>query len=146
VYELDGLQSGPISVGKFDCIQGQQQNDMSWLTEARRAIQKRIERYQSSEIKFNLMALTQDRISFLQSQIKGMLEAGLSESDEAIEELKIKVLQEEELRKQWADENERRRHNYLPFCMELIRELARSGLLQNYTKRAREKKSMSLSK
>jgi hypothetical protein len=147
VYELDGLQSGPIAVGSFDCNPNHHQqqqpnqpiNDLSWLTVARRAIQKRIERYQTSEIKFNLMALTQDRQSFLQSQIRAMLEAGLSENDQAIEELKVQVLQEEELRKQWTDENERRRHNYLPFCMELIRELAKSGLLQSYTKRAREK-------
>jgi ubiquitin carboxyl-terminal hydrolase L5 len=103
---------------------------------ARQAIQKRIEQYQSSEIKFNLMALTQDRRSFLQSQIRSMLEAGLSPEDDAIEELKLKILQEEELRKQWMDENERRRHNYLPFCIQLIREIAKSGHLQRYTERA----------
>mmetsp|Transcript_597 Transcript_597/g.1079 ORF Transcript_597/g.1079 Transcript_597/m.1079 type:complete len:383 (+) Transcript_597:100-1248(+) len=153
VYELDGLQNSPIAVGAFvdSTIHGQddqqieQHNDLSWLVVARRAIQQRIERYQTSEIKFNLMALTQDRRSFLKSQKRGMLEAGLSENDAVIEDLNYKVLQEEELRKQWADENERRRHNYLPFCMELIRELAKSGLLQNYTKRAGEKTGVSMS-
>lgn len=153
VYELDGLQNGPIAVGTFvdSTIHGQdeqqieQRNDLSWLVVARRAIQQRIERYQTSEIKFNLMALTQDRRSFLKSQKRAMLEAGLSENDAVIEDLNYKVLQEEELRKQWADENERRRHNYLPFCMELIRGLAKSGLLQNYTKGAREKTGMSMS-
>ena len=37
------------------------------------------------------------------------------------------------------DENERRRHNYLPFCVELIKALAKSGNLQKCTKKAKDR-------
>lgn len=145
VYELDGLQNGPINVGSFDNTMelDNGMGDLPWLTVACAAIQKRIEKYQSSEIKFNLMALTQDRRNYIQSKIKAMLEAGLSESDEAISALNMDLMHEEEQRKQWEIENERRRHNYLPFCMELIRALAKSGNLQECTRKAREKTNAS---
>ena len=52
LYELDGLQSGPISHG--EC------SDETWLTQARSQIQTRIENYASNEIRFNLLAIIGD--------------------------------------------------------------------------------------
>jgi ubiquitin carboxyl-terminal hydrolase L5 len=78
------------------------------------------------------MALTQDKRTFLQSKIKS-----LKEDDETMGILNLQLMEEEELRKQWKDENERRRHNYLPFCMELIKALAKSGNLQGFTTKAK---------
>jgi len=49
LYELDGLQAGPISFG--ECT------DENWLSKAREQIQKRIEKYAASEIRFNLLAI-----------------------------------------------------------------------------------------
>ena len=139
VYELDGLQPGPIPVGKYTECDATDEGDLPWLAVARKAIQKRIEKYQSTEIKFNLMALTRDKRVDIQSKIKTMKVAGLAEDDENIGQLNMDLMQEEELRRQWKDENERRRHNYVPFCMELIRALAKSGNMQDCVKKANEK-------
>ena len=46
---------------------------------------------------------------------------------------------EEEKRAQWAVQNERCHHNYLPFAMELLTALAASGKLPHYTQRAKER-------
>jgi ubiquitin carboxyl-terminal hydrolase L5 len=82
VYELDGLKSGPILLGEGD----------DWLAVARPAIQvrgrrglyassnndvfgafisgqDRIERYSSSEIRFNLMAIIRNRRELLTEQV-----------------------------------------------------------------------------
>jgi len=53
LYELDGLKSGPVFLG--DCTLD------NWLDVARPAIQQRINKYSEKEIRFNLLALTQNR-------------------------------------------------------------------------------------
>jgi len=139
VYELDGLQSGPISVGTYNKDEANNNDDFPWLSTARKAIQTRIEKYAATEIKFNLMALTRDKRVDIRSKISKMTRAGMDQGDEQIQSLNLELVHEEEQRQQWKDENERRRHNYLPFCMELIRALASSGTLQESTKKANEK-------
>ena len=54
VYELDGLQQGPILHGES--------ND-NWIDAARLAINQRIANYASNEIRFTLLALTENRAS-----------------------------------------------------------------------------------
>jgi len=44
---------------------------------------------------------------------------------------------EEEKRAQWALENARRHHNYLPFCVELLRSLAGSGKMDGLMTKAK---------
>jgi len=55
LYELDGLQAGPISHG--EC------SPETWLALAREQIQKRIENYASNEIRFNLLAIIGDQVT-----------------------------------------------------------------------------------
>ena len=55
LYELDGLQAGPISHG--EC------SEDTWLALAREQIQQRIQNYAASEIRFNLLAIIGDQIT-----------------------------------------------------------------------------------
>uniref|UniRef100_A0A8I3W035 Ubiquitin carboxyl-terminal hydrolase n=1 Tax=Callithrix jacchus TaxID=9483 RepID=A0A8I3W035_CALJA len=108
LYELDGLREGPIDLG-----------------------------YLNWEIRFNLMAIVSDRkmiyeqkIAELQRQLaeepmdtdqgNSMLSAIQSEV------AKNQMLIEEEVQKlkRYKIENIRRKHNYLPFIMELLKTLA----------------------
>lgn len=141
VYELDGLQPGPILSGTVE--EGSNAtgsgSDLAWLQVARNAIQDRIEKYAATEIKFNLLALTADKRITIQSKIQSLAEAGMTEGDESIAHLQAELADEEERRQQWKEENERRRHNYLPLCIELIRSIAGSGKLPEYTEKANER-------
>jgi ubiquitin carboxyl-terminal hydrolase L5 len=120
VYELDGLQSGPIVVGQYD------DDTQDWLSVARTAIQ---ERMVGDAIKFNLMAVLQDKRMLL----KDKLEKG----DETA---RFPLEMEETKRAQWKLENQRRRHNYVPLCVSLLKELAKAGKLEGLVKGATEKK------
>ncbi len=53
LYELDGLQKGPILIG--DC------SNVPWIEVAKEEINKRIMLYESSEIRFTLLAVNTDR-------------------------------------------------------------------------------------
>lgn len=55
LYELDGLQAGPICFG--ECT------EETWLAQAKEQIQLRIQKYASSEIRFNLLAIVGDKIA-----------------------------------------------------------------------------------
>jgi len=124
VYELDGLQAGPISHGSYD---------NNWTHVARNAVQKRIERYAATEIKFNLMAVVQDKRIGIQQSIEN------STGDYQVE-LRAQLLAEEEKRRAWDVENTRRRHNYLPFCLEFIKCLARDEKLNDALDKVAKKK------
>jgi len=134
VYELDGLQVGPIPISSSDsdksvCCPDGGLSDLSWLAMARTAIQDRIDKYAATEIKFNLMALVKDKRVHIKSKIRKMEVSGVAQDDPSMQQLQVELIAEEEQRQQWKDENERRRHNYLPFCIELIRALAGAGKL-----------------
>jgi len=60
LYELDGLQAGPISYG--ECT------PENWVAKARDQIQARIQKYSESEIKFNLLAIIGDKINQMETE------------------------------------------------------------------------------
>lgn len=145
VYELDGLKRGPIRIGSYaEGVGLGTDNEVgastAWLNVARGAIQKRIERYSSSEIKFNLMAIVKDNRCELRQKLKSLQEAGLSGADsEELTQIQLQLTHEDQKRHQWKIENDRRRHNYLPFCVELLKAFAASGKLPEFTTKANDR-------
>jgi len=158
LYELDGLKQGPIDLGEY--------TDENWLEKAGPEIQKRIERYARSEIRFNLMALTVNRLQVYGEQIAALekkkealsgqrsaVEAGQpNDSAELLKEKLVHVevrlaetqqaiLEEQEKRRQWKLENIRRRHNYIPFIMQMLHILAEKGQLLGMIEKAKEKEA-----
>ncbi|KAK6352964.1 hypothetical protein TWF696_004954 [Orbilia brochopaga] len=96
LYEIDGLQPAPISHGP--CTKDE------FCDKVIPVIQRRVERYPPGEIRFNLMAVIRDpRIT------------AKSIGDEEM------LAREEQKRKDWARENELRRHNFVGFTYELLK-------------------------
>lgn len=116
IYELDGLKEGPIDHGPA----GDQ-----WTETVRPIIEARMQRYKEGEIHFNLMGVVEDKIT----KYNRMLSLEQSQS------VRLLLMEEEARRSRWRTENIRRRHNYLPLIMELLRSLANRGeLLPIYNK------------
>lgn len=100
LYELDGLQPAPISHGACE--------DSSFADAIIPVLQRRIARYPTNEIRFNLLAMVQD--PRVRAREIGDVEA----------------LQREVARREsWTWENELRRHNFVGFVHELLRVVVR---------------------
>merc|ERR1711864_44599 len=132
VYELDGLKAGPVDHGP--CGE-------DWTDAVRPVIEARIQKYKEGEIHFNLMAMIQDRKDRYNNQLKELI--NLPADIQATEVARIEMLlaDEENKRAKWRTENIRRRHNYLPLIMELLRSLASRGELLPIYNKAKEKSS-----
>uniref|UniRef100_A0A182NM32 Ubiquitin carboxyl-terminal hydrolase n=1 Tax=Anopheles dirus TaxID=7168 RepID=A0A182NM32_9DIPT len=137
LYELDGLKEGPIDHGAVG--PGQQ-----WLQVVRPIIEKRILKYSKGEIHFNLMAIVSDRQLIYQRQIDALLKVddGEMETDLRQDEIsRLRMLIEDEVakRKRYRTENIRRKHNYLPFIVELLKALAENGQLMPLYEKAKQR-------
>ncbi|TRY96942.1 hypothetical protein DNTS_014287 [Danionella cerebrum] len=145
LYELDGLREGPIDLGVC--------NQDDWISAVRPVIEKRIQKYSEGEIRFNLMAIVSDRKMIYERRIVE-LQAQLTEeepmdTDQSANHLssiqseiaKYQMLIEEENQKlkRYKIENIRRKHNYLPFIMELLKTLAEYQQLIPLVEKAKEK-------
>jgi len=150
VYELDGLKKGPIAL----C----QCTDETWIKVVKPHIQKRIENYSKSELRFNLMAIIKNRKESLTEKLedlrakKAELEKlsndtmDIDGTDLQLQDLNDKVEQvlgflanEEAKIANWKAENQRRKHNYIPFLFNLLKVLAEKDLLVPLIDRAKEK-------
>jgi ubiquitin carboxyl-terminal hydrolase L5 len=96
LYELDGLQPAPISHGA--CSQGQ------FPSQVVDVLRRRIERYDASEIRFNLLAMVRD-----------LRARAIEFGDEAA------LKAEQQKRKEWQFENALRSHNFLGFAGEVLK-------------------------
>ncbi|KAK3088786.1 hypothetical protein FSP39_023697 [Pinctada imbricata] len=134
LYELDGLKDGPVDLGAIPA-------NSDWLDVVRPIIEKRMQKYSGDEIHFNLMAIVSDRKLQYEKQIKELQETGM-ETDTAqaeINQLRIMIQDEEMKMKRYKIENVRRKHNYLPFIMELLKILAEQKQLLPLVEKAKEK-------
>lgn len=96
LYELDGLQPAPISHGPCE--------DGEFCEKIIPVLQRRIERYPASEIRFNLLAMVRDlRVRATEIGDQEML------------------FREEQKRNDWQFENALRRHNFVGFAGEVLK-------------------------
>ncbi|KAL0222948.1 hypothetical protein P9112_002338 [Eukaryota sp. TZLM1-RC] len=144
VFELDGLSKyGPVDLGEVP-----QSHD--WVSVAVPSIQNRIQLFESSEIRFSVLAVVADcrtqcreKISKLDKQIETLTES-VGESQE-VKDLRaqrarlIDYLEAEERKfERWRVENVRRRHDYVPFLARLLELLAQRNELFPAIERAKK--------
>lgn len=96
LYELDGLQQAPISHG--DCTAE------SFPAKVVDVLQRRVARYDATEIRFNLLAMCRD----LRVRAQEFGDAEL-------------MAREERKRRDWQFENALRRHNFVGFAGEVMK-------------------------
>lgn len=138
LYELDGLKDGPVDIGPIS-------PDTDWLNIARPVIEERIRKYSNDEIHFNLMAIVSERKMTYQKKIEELnkqLEAGGIDMDFThleVDRLRALIDEEESKMKRYQVENIRRKHNYLPLIMELLKILAETGQLEPLMEKAKQK-------
>merc|ERR1712113_1067741 len=83
-------------------------------------------------------AVIQDKTIRYNTQLKSI--SGMSIDSQMAEVARIEMLmgEEENKRSKWKQENIRRRHNYLPLIMEMLRSLASRGELLPIYNKAKE--------
>ncbi len=97
LYELDGLQPAPISHGPCP-------TPADFPAKVMDVLQRRIARYDATEIRFNLLAMVRD----LRVRAREIGDADL-------------LAREERRRRDWQFENALRRHNFVGFAAEVLR-------------------------
>lgn len=137
LYELDGLKQGPIDLGVIP-------TETDWTDVVRPIIEKRIQRYSEGEIHFNLMALVSDRKMIYErnlEDIQKQIDAGAADDSLQDEIANLQLLIEEETNKRqlYKIENIRRKHNYLPLIVEILKLLAKEGKLMPLYEQAKER-------
>lgn len=139
LYELDGLKEGPIDLGAIG-------TDQNWIDVVRPIIEKRMNKYSEGEIHFNLMAIVSDRQKIYQQQIDKLLSGSAGEAMETdddreteIAKLRNELQNEADKRKRYRIENIRRKHNYLPFIVELLKMLGEKGQLMPIYEKAKQR-------
>lgn len=142
VYELDGLKGGPIDLGVYGDA------GKTWLSVAREAVTARIEKYAATEIKFNLMAVVQDRRLQLDDRYVTATRKSEAAGNDAeatahlaaeFSDIEVQRAMEQAKRQSWADENVRRHHNYVPLAIDLLKVLAEHRHLPRLVEAARTK-------
>ena len=173
IYEIDGLQKGPILIE--DNVKNEE-----WIKKVKPAITNRINLYSQSEIKFNLLALVPDKLEKakkfdedLQKRkkyVEGLIDGSLkpSNDDKELEEYNkmskeqlqnslkdfdslinnnMQTIKDEEYRvKKYNEENERRQFNYIPFIYELLKTMAEKGELEENYKEAYDQENINKEK
>ncbi|RNF26508.1 ubiquitin carboxyl-terminal hydrolase [Trypanosoma conorhini] len=139
IWELDGLQEGPILAADA--------TDANYKEKLVEVVQKRVIDKSAADttgtgqgISFSLMAVVDDRLLQLEKEI----EAAKAREEPTVyleEQLGQLRLQREKGRV----ENQRRRHNYVPMIVELLKALAEKGKLEGIVEEVLAKKATATS-
>ncbi|KAL7070776.1 hypothetical protein ACQ4LE_009875 [Meloidogyne hapla] len=145
IYELDGLHDAPIFLA--DIKKEGDEKSSNWIDIVRPFIKRRIEKYTAGEIHFNLMALVPNLRSKYEQRIAELstMEMDSDEIAQEISQLQNLIEDEKDKMKRYKIENNRRRHNYMPFLIELLKCLAKEGKLIDMVREAQEKKKKATS-
>jgi ubiquitin carboxyl-terminal hydrolase L5 len=124
---------------------------------AKPAIESRMQRYASSETAFALLTLRPKRSTLLENEISSLEErlqeiSLVEDEDEDVKEVATEIRGriaelKGRLDYEWSNlerqrqENIRRRHNYFPFVLTLLKHLSKRNLLQPMIDRAVERQS-----
>jgi len=142
LYELDGLKDGPVDLGPAE--------PETWMHQAKPVIERKMHKYSTEDVHFNLMAIVSDQKELYEKKkdslnqqkqelmSKNDNEVALIALEEEIAKYASLVSQEDEKMARYQLENIRRRHNYLPFIMELLKTLAKKGDLMPLAEKARD--------
>ena len=172
IYELDGMQEGPILHGECE--------ESEWIDRIKPILASRMDEYSGSEIRFNLLALVQNKRDLLRKSVNDLhlkvlsvktklmsldqevegdemegefdeeyftslsddvdlLQAELASMQEDKQRLGEDLLAEDNKYKKWMVENQRRKHNYVPFILNLLEKLADEQKLIPLMESAKEK-------
>lgn len=134
LYEIDGLKEGPIDLGVVP-------QEADWIDVVRPIIEKRIQKYSEGEIHFNLMAIVPDRLIYWQKEIARLqtLSPITPDAQNEIQRLLMLCEDEDVKRKRQKIENVRRKHNYLPLIVQLLRMLGEKGQLLPLYEKAKQR-------
>lgn len=129
LYELDGLKPHPVRHGPYD------EKGEGWVKKAREVFEARIRTYPEGALEFNLLAIRDDPLPRLRTQ----LEAAQSSGDSAtVAELNMTITNENSKRQRWAFENSLRRHNHVGLVHALLVALANAGMLTSLEEKAQD--------
>ncbi|KAL3117055.1 hypothetical protein niasHT_007458 [Heterodera trifolii] len=144
IYELDGLRETPICLADI----GPGKEKENWVDTLRPFIQRRIQKYTEGEIHFNLMALVPNLKAKYEQRVAELNSAGMDSEEvtKELNELHMLISGEEEKFRNYKIEVNRRRHNYMPFLVKLLKCLAREGKLVPLVTEAVQKKKIEESK
>jgi len=129
LYELDGLKQFPVRHGSYE------ETGEGWVKKARDTIEARIATYPAGALEFNLLALRDDPLPLLESQLSTLQASG--EHSEAAE-IVVKISTENSKRERWAFENSLRRHNHVGLVHALVVALAKAGKLESAKESAKK--------
>lgn len=142
IYELDGLKKAPVLMGDVA------PTSTNWLDDLKPHIQKRMQQFGNGEIHFGMMAVVES-ISHRAKARKAALEASLAglaadstervSAEDEIKTCEITLKSEKAKRSRWQAENIRRRHNYFPFIVQALRELAAAKKLAEIEANSRKR-------
>jgi len=136
IYELDGLKDAPIDLGEIP-------PGIDWTVAIKPILERRMQRYSTGEIRFNLMAVVSDRKIFYEKELSKLLcDTSIDPMEKTIQAKEYESLIQEEERKRITNkkENIRRKHNYLPFIVEVFKALAQKGQLVDLIQKSRRQK------
>ncbi|KAF3835468.1 hypothetical protein F7725_028026 [Dissostichus mawsoni] len=124
--------------GRLYELMDSERDQLTWVRATRMIGSAPFAQYSEGEIRFNLMAIVSDRKMIYERKI-AELQTQLTESE--IAKYQLLIEEENQKLKRYKIENIRRKHNYLPFIMELLKTLAEYQQLIPLVEKAKEKQS-----